>query len=437
MAETLALSGATGVELVSAPSSDADADLDLIDRTADLILLSREAIAHGLDSRFERPERIRQWTYEFDPSGLELLRRAIEHVAAREAVPPDDAAGAVTPRGPRAHPSRDARISSLPRPARTRGRATARRRALGVPRRARRRATRRPPAASPPGSNAAAPRRRRHGRQAGEIVALGLLHEVGHLLVVGRFDAGAAGRRCDARRRPSTARRRAEPARRRPARTRFGDGVPGVGRSRPAPVRLEELLLVQIANDNPAAGPLRDLVDDAAARATEPRYARRSPALERSSGDGDADGPSGEPLRRAAPRAGPPRPDLARRPAPLRPRALGAILGADLDALRPAAARDRPPRRGGAGAPPAVRRRRRAAPAAGRGARRSPAPDAEPERFSSDRDWMPRLVLIAKSTYVWLDQLSRRYGRDIRTLDEIPDEELDRARPAGASPASG
>ena len=50
----------------------------------------------------------------------------------------------------------------------------------------------------------------------------------------------------------------------------------------------------------------------------------------------------------------------------------------------------------------------------------------EEERFSVDRDWMPRLVLIAKSTYVWLDQLSRRYGRDIRTLDAVPDEELDR-----------
>ena len=51
--------------------------------------------------------------------------------------------------------------------------------------------------------------------------------------------------------------------------------------------------------------------------------------------------------------------------------------------------------------------------------------DAEPERFCDDRDWMPRIVLVAKSTYVWLDQLSRRYGRDIRTLDAIPDEELD------------
>ena len=39
---------------------------------------------------------------------------------------------------------------------------------------------------------------------------------------------------------------------------------------------------------------------------------------------------------------------------------------------------------------------------------------------------MPRLVLIAKSTHVWLDQLSRRYERDIHTLDAIPDEELDR-----------
>ncbi len=48
------------------------------------------------------------------------------------------------------------------------------------------------------------------------------------------------------------------------------------------------------------------------------------------------------------------------------------------------------------------------------------------ERFSPDREWMPRLVLMAKSVYVWLDQLSRAYGRAIATLDAIPDEELDR-----------
>ena len=50
---------------------------------------------------------------------------------------------------------------------------------------------------------------------------------------------------------------------------------------------------------------------------------------------------------------------------------------------------------------------------------------AEYERFSPDRDWMPRLVLMAKNTYVWLEQLSQKYGHWIQTLDQIPDEELD------------
>jgi len=59
--------------------------------------------------------------------------------------------------------------------------------------------------------------------------------------------------------------------------------------------------------------------------------------------------------------------------------------------------------------------------------------DAEPERFSDDTDWMPRVVLQAKSTYVWLDQLSRRHGREIRTLDAIPDEELDRLAASGVT----
>ncbi len=49
----------------------------------------------------------------------------------------------------------------------------------------------------------------------------------------------------------------------------------------------------------------------------------------------------------------------------------------------------------------------------------------EPELFSQDRDWMPRAVLMAKNAYVWRDQLSKKYGRSIRTLAEIPDEELD------------
>ena len=38
---------------------------------------------------------------------------------------------------------------------------------------------------------------------------------------------------------------------------------------------------------------------------------------------------------------------------------------------------------------------------------------------------MPRVVIIARTTFVWLDQLSERYGREIRQLDDIPDEELE------------
>ena len=52
-------------------------------------------------------------------------------------------------------------------------------------------------------------------------------------------------------------------------------------------------------------------------------------------------------------------------------------------------------------------------------------PAQEYEKFSPDKDWMPTVVLIAKSTYVWLAQMSRQYGRRIARLDEIPDEELD------------
>ncbi|WP_305042975.1 alpha-amylase family glycosyl hydrolase [Geoalkalibacter sp.] len=50
----------------------------------------------------------------------------------------------------------------------------------------------------------------------------------------------------------------------------------------------------------------------------------------------------------------------------------------------------------------------------------------EPEAFTADADWMSNVVLIAKSTYVWLDQLSKRHGTPITRLDQIPDAELDR-----------
>ena len=49
----------------------------------------------------------------------------------------------------------------------------------------------------------------------------------------------------------------------------------------------------------------------------------------------------------------------------------------------------------------------------------------EQEHFSQDLYWMPRLVLLAKNTYVWLHQLSQRYQRPVSRLDQVPDEELD------------
>jgi len=59
------------------------------------------------------------------------------------------------------------------------------------------------------------------------------------------------------------------------------------------------------------------------------------------------------------------------------------------------------------------------------------APLNEYEAFSSDDAWMPTVVLMAKSTYVWLEQLSKKYGRHIYRLDQIPMEELQLLRDRG------
>ncbi len=51
--------------------------------------------------------------------------------------------------------------------------------------------------------------------------------------------------------------------------------------------------------------------------------------------------------------------------------------------------------------------------------------DNAPANYSLDSSWMPEVVMIAKSTYVWLDQLGKRYRRAVSRLQDIPDEELD------------
>ncbi len=46
------------------------------------------------------------------------------------------------------------------------------------------------------------------------------------------------------------------------------------------------------------------------------------------------------------------------------------------------------------------------------------------ERYTPDKDWMPNVLMIAKNAYVWLDQLSKKYQRNIVHLDQIPSDEL-------------
>ena len=247
---------------------------------------------------------------------------------------------------------------------------------------------------------------------AGEIVALGLLHEVGHALV-DRYERVKPALFDDALRDLD------EMIGTKPVEDVLARFAKEFG---PEPGRgdlLESLLLLDVAAENPATTPIHPLVDPGPV-AKAKAYARVTAAIESLLGDAEAPDGSGESLV-----------EMLRAPARNSPTSLAgqlryarerwaAILPADLAArllagedLLAEEERALHLRFGGGG---------------GGGPVEAPSfagADAEPERFSDDRDWMPRIVLVAKSTYVWLDQLSRRYGRDIRTLDAIPDEELD------------
>ena len=258
------------------------------------------------------------------------------------------------------------------------------------------------------------------GISAGEIGALGLLHEIGHLVVARQAARGTtmATAMRDVRRRLRDDLDRLL--------DRFGAAFPGVGDApEPPTFRLEELLLTRISNENPAIGPLHELVDDRIL-ADGTRYDEAIEGLEAAFAAGEplelGDGTSASLV------------ELLRRPARQAPTSFagqlryvrehwGILLGADLEALIgrldialgiiSEEERGLHMRFGGGGDDRPVH------PPSFRGL------VDEPEAFSADSAWMPRLVLIAKSTYVWLDQLSRTFGRDIRTLDAIPDEALD------------
>ncbi|MFZ2780877.1 MAG: alpha-amylase family glycosyl hydrolase [Rectinemataceae bacterium] len=201
-----------------------------------------------------------------------------------------------------------------------------------------------------------------------------------------------------------------------------------VPESAPVPNRelaLEELILLKLANENPAFAPFRFLFDDGireeaplpASLAAETDYRKAFEALEKAFKGMPGFGPDGLDLI-----------ELLRAPAKACPDSLegqlrwiverwGASFGGldarmrsllgGLDLIAEEETPRFPPGPGPVVAYEYVSARR------------------EYERFSPDRDWMPRVVMIAKSVLVWLHQLSAAYGRPIRRLDEIPESELD------------
>ncbi len=202
--------------------------------------------------------------------------------------------------------------------------------------------------------------------------------------------------------------------------------LPNLGEGREAWVRaitLEEMLLLNITNNNPAAQTYKELFDDSVLRQTAyvdsisllGNFLANQPRMVNGAGGGDT-------LY-----------EILTAPSKASPYSLegqlqflldkwGAILGEDIISRILRAmdfVREEVMRQHGHGD--------------FHGA--EPLPDfrGEPEyeRYSADSDWMPRLVLMAKNTYVWLEQLSRKYQRWIKTLDQIPDEELDLLRDRG------
>ncbi len=194
---------------------------------------------------------------------------------------------------------------------------------------------------------------------------------------------------------------------------------------------LEELALASIAAENPAAAAYRELIDDVClAEAAQRRLVDALAGADLPPDDPDPD--------RAAPARGLMR--RLREPILAAPQSLAAQLrwirihwagwldDADLRIIDRSLGRLDEIER-------AAWLRARRAPGGGADEATALAGlrllDDEVEAFSADRDWMAELVLVAKSTYVWLAQLSRTYGRDIHRLDQVPDEELDELRKRG------
>lgn len=195
-------------------------------------------------------------------------------------------------------------------------------------------------------------------------------------------------------------------------------------------IAVESLILLYFANFNPALGRFRDLFDDA--ELAETRYLEVMTGLETFFA-GEPDAGEGQKLF-----------DLLRAPINASPTSLEGQLGSlrerlgalgltvpgleELfrDILRAGdTLREEQKVTFGGGPGPAEILDPAAASQARRGGGAVGFVPDEYEAFSQDSSWMPRVVMLAKSTFVWLGQLSKQYGYEINRLDEIPDDELD------------
>lgn len=186
----------------------------------------------------------------------------------------------------------------------------------------------------------------------------------------------------------------------------------------------EELILLKVANENPAFAPFRFLFDDGlrpgkailGSLGATTKYEKAFEAIERRSRELPSFGPAGMTVGLI---------ELLRLPAKAAPESLEAQLkwirenwGASfgeigikiLSSLDLIAEEERPQFPPGPG--PAT-------------AYSYVFSQQEYEKFTQDKDWMPSLVLLSKNALVWLHQLSVSHGKPIRRLDEIPDRELD------------
>ncbi|MSQ15580.1 MAG: alpha-amylase [Dehalococcoidia bacterium] len=176
---------------------------------------------------------------------------------------------------------------------------------------------------------------------------------------------------------------------------------------------VEEMLMLWLANTNPAFWPYKELFDDAELE-QETSYLQVISSLQGFFRNKPSFGPDSQNLI-----------DVLRGPAEAMPYSLagqlqyiwerwGALLGKHLYRLL--------------GALDSLKEEERIRLMAGPGPARVydfSKLEIGSENFSPDREWMPRVVLMAKSSYVWLDQLSKKYERQITRLDQVPDEELD------------